>query len=209
MTQNIIPLSFNLPDKLQTIIKCIDFDSLETAIMFKPGTILKMAVKQRILLDCIRYYGVFFKKCGTFISLKLPADVESQIKDHLASFSQELANKSIIRLQLVYGGEMVPIHIDQTRSSSIVCPIQHNRISYTIMYNNNPLLENRRGLQNPVGMVQVESTVVKDRAVLINTDMPHSVNYSKHSFTKADPRVSLTIKFENLKIYDPIFATLF
>jgi hypothetical protein len=156
--------------------------------------------KKKLILDTPRVvfdYGWKIFNIGAILSLKVPPDLENLIRGEInCYYGNFLAKEAIIRLQVVFGGSMVPPHIDENRNTSIVYPIEHPYVSLTNFYKyDGPV---KRGVLSPVFCQLVDSVQIDTIPVLLNVENPHSVTYKKGTYTKKEPRISLTIKFKNL-----------
>jgi hypothetical protein len=189
--------NFKLPNNIEQTLQNINWANLPVATQFDRRHILKVLIRNKILIDGLMHYGLFLQHVGTLISYRLPEELEKIIRNQLhIQCSSLLAREAIIRLQIMYGGKIVPIHIDLTRQSSIVYPIKHEHNSSTVFYNCNNL--NTRELINPKKCNYVNEVTITDMPMLLDVSIPHSVNYNKNIYTKYVPRISLSIKFEKL-----------
>jgi hypothetical protein len=97
----------------------------------------------------------------------------------------------------MYGGRGIPVHIDPTRSAGIMYPLIHAHDSWTEFYET-PDINCRRGLIDPKLCVMTESVNIRYHPVLLDLDQPHAVTYDKNIYNEKSPRISLSIKFENI-----------
>lgn len=189
--------NFKLPKKIQQALESIDWKILPVASKFTKIQFLKMLIKNKILINGLVHYGILLQDASTLVSTRLPQDLEKLVRQYIEKkFGSLLATEAIIRLQVVYGGKVVPIHIDLTRQSSIVYPIKHQHISSTLFYNCKKV--NTRELIDPKKCTLYDEVSVTDMPVLLDTNVPHAVKYTKNLYTYDDPRISLSIKFEKL-----------
>ena len=189
--------NFKLPRKIQQVLENIDWKILPVASKFNKIQLLKMLIRNKILINGLFHYGILLQDASTLVSTRLPQDLEKLVRQYLEKkFGSLLATEAIIRLQVVYGGKIVPIHIDLTKQSSIVYPIKHKHTSSTLFYNCKRV--NTRELIDPKKCTLYEEVSVTDMPVLLDTNVPHAVKYSKNLYTYDDPRISLSIKFEKL-----------
>jgi hypothetical protein len=190
--------SFKLPNEIEQTLQTINWSHLPVATRFDRKQILKMLIRNKILIDGLWYYGCFLQHTSVMISSRLPKDLEKAIQQQIQiQCGSLLAREAIIRLQIMYGGKIFPIHIDLTRQSSIVYPIKHQQPSSTVFYNCKNITT--RELNNPKRCSFFEEIAITDLPVLLNTDAPHAVVYEKNSYTQDNPRISLSIKFEKLE----------
>ena len=192
---NNFKLSNRLEDQLQLF--CLDWQALPIATALGKKESFYNSYINNCMLDTFKHYGLVLQKIGNIISSKLPEKLEWDIRDEIKQqYGELLSNEVIIRLQIVYGGEGIPIHIDRTRNSSIVYPISHAQAGSTEFYEyNGPAI---RGMISPQWCKLTQTVVIDRIPVLLDTTSPHAIRYSKGTYTKKDPRISLSLKFEKL-----------
>jgi hypothetical protein len=192
--------NFKLSDQLKDQIDHIDWRLLHTAIVFGKKEFLYSSYSKNFLFDGFKYYGWALQHIGTVASYELPNKLELDIRREIKQQLNELLeNHVVIRLQIVYGGSIAPIHTDKTRNSSIVYPISHPHKSLTEFYEYNG--PESAGYVSPQHCKLVQQVSISDVPVLLNTKIPHAVRYDAGTYTKKDPRVSLTLKFEKLDFW--------
>ena len=189
--------NFKLSSQLEDQLFCLDWQSLPVTTVFGKKEIFYDSYINNSMLDMFKHYGLVLQKIGIIISSKLPDRLEWDIRNEIKQqFGELLSNEVIVRLQMVYGGEGIPIHIDRTRNSSIVYPISHAAGGSTEFYEyNGPPI---RGMISPQWCKLTQKVVIDRTPVLLDTRSPHAIRYNKGTYTKKDPRISLSLKFEKL-----------
>jgi hypothetical protein len=189
--------NFKLSSQLEHQLFCIDWKSLPIATVFGRKEFLYNSYVNHFMFDAFKYYGLVLQKIGTMVSPKLPDKLEWDVRNEIKQqWGELLCNEVIIRLQIVYGGTCIPIHIDKTRNSSIIYPILHPHASSTEFYEyNGPDI---RGVLSPRWCKLTQQVIIDKTPVLLDTRSPHAIRYSRGTYTKKDPRISLSLKFEKL-----------
>lgn len=141
------------------------------------------------LWSFISNYGLFGQKIATLLNLRLPTDLESlvlgNIKEHIES--KEIP---IVRMQIVFGGSRVPLHIDPTRTASLIIPLANHGGSVTRFYHSKI---SSPGLIDPKDADLAEQINIDD-PTLLNTKLAHDVECAR-SFSMSASRTSLTVKW--------------
>lgn len=148
-------------------------------------------------LDYLAYYGWMLGRIATVKNLRLDTELEQQVVDTVQKHFH-CRESPVVRLQVMFGGEMLPLHTDITRHASLVIPISNHLGARTNFYK--ALRSVDSALPNPTQCECVESTVIS-QPTLIDTDCIHSV-VSDAPITKQHPRISLTAKWANTKFRD-------
>lgn len=195
--------NFVLPSDIVVDIKNLDHTQLEAAMISDRFFYIKVLREDGFswfeIVKWFKSYGWMFSKTGTLTTYKLPPDIECRVIDFLKNSVDSSADKNLfIRLQVVYDGSVVPLHVDPTRSASIIYPIDHSQPALTKFYKTNSVA--RRLLFNPVQCEEVDNVLIKHDPVLLNVDQIHSIEYAAGSITKSTPRISLTLKWENRSV---------
>lgn len=195
-------VNLKLPDSIIKDLRQIDWRNLTPTTSFNYKNYLRAAWTAKFLLDFLFYYKLNLSNLGNVNFFTLPHVMSTSITQELTKIlPREIVSQAVIRLQVIYGSVGIPVHIDETRSSSIVYPIYHPHQSETRGFSKN-IRESPRALQNYRNCTMVSSTIVETCPVLLNTDCPHDVFYSKNVYNIDQPRISLTIKFETVKFTD-------
>jgi hypothetical protein len=195
---------FKLDDDLINIIATASWVEFEFTHVANRSWVLERIKSIGNYKNFIQLYGIFQQKVGTAISAKLPQHIEEHILSKITKiFPKEIFGKPVIRAQIVFGGFMssiIPLHIDETRSSSIVYPITHDESTFTNFYKSSYTVNNQntRGMIDPSDCKLVDSVVISNVPVLLNVDKIHSV-HSNISISKSKPRISVTIKWQDAK----------
>lgn len=195
--------NFALPSDLVADIKNLDHARLEAAMISDRYFYIKVLREEGFswvdIITWFKSYGWMFSKTGTLSTYKLPLDIEHRVVNYLKNSVDSSADQNLfLRLQVVYNGSLVPLHVDRTRSASIIYPIDHSQPALTKFYKTSDVT--RRGLCNPNCCMEVDSVLIKHDPVLLNVDEIHSVEYAAGSITKQSPRVSLAIKWEHRSV---------
>jgi hypothetical protein len=200
MLPNIKKIDFKLSTDLLVSLNALDWTKLPVQASFSHLDYVRYAWKYNWFIDFIKYYNLIFPQFGKIKTFKLPDELDIQVRDKFSKlFSTEIANQAIIRLQVVYGGCGIPIHIDSTRSASIVYPLKHSNKCLTSIHKSwDGHVETHRGILNPRHYVTIKSVNIQNQPVLIDVNQPHSISYPSNSYTKSNPRISLGIKFEKI-----------
>ena len=150
-------------------------------------------------VDYFAFYGWLLRRVGVVKNLQLPADLEQTIAQRVQSYFESY-EVPIIRLQVIYGGSLVPLHTDITRHASLVIPVSNHGSARTNFYEAMRRVD--PALPNPMQCMCIESTVISV-PTLIDTDCIHAVVYSE-PITEHNPRISITAKWPNTRFKDLI-----
>lgn len=147
--------------------------------------------------DYLAYYGWMLRRIATVKNLRIDAGLEQQVVDMVQKHFN-CSESPVVRLQVMFGGEMLPLHTDITRHASLVVPISNHHGTRTDFYRAMRPVD--PALPNPKQCVCLESVEIT-KPTLIDTDCIHSV-VSEKPITKHDPRISLTAKWTNTKFQE-------
>lgn len=195
-----------LSDELINRIESLDYRQLKIATRYGRYDYIKSLVQYHKLawLDILGWltaYGWAFSKAGTIDSCCLPAAVEAAVIEELKTFfSEHIIKDCVVRLQVVYGGELIPLHVDITRTSSMVYPIKHESHSNTVLCKRVAAITPNEQFFKQQECSEVVSVSIDKFPVLLDTKAIHGVFYRRGSLTKEHPRVSLTVKWKTLTI---------
>lgn len=140
-----------------------------------------------------RYYGWFAQRIATLRNLELPPDIETQVCRQVTDLFN-IKEKPVIRLQVLCDGYIVPIHVDKTRNTSLVIPVNHTSRCYTEFFTSHSTFDQ---LVDPSTCEKVaEVSIVLP--TLIDTTVPHSVS-SPNKIFEIEPRISLTAKWQTCR----------
>lgn len=145
-----------------------------------------------------RWYGFFGQHIGTIEYYHLPTELLSKVQAHYNNFFADIKEQPVIRLQVIYGGSMIPLHVDLTRSTSLIIPVKHHARTKTNFYSLNTMPENR-GMIEPTDCKLIKSITIDQIPALLDVDQIHAVTYNKDTLTRACPRVSLNLKWPETK----------
>lgn len=144
-------------------------------------------------------YGWLCQHTNEMRSLKIDDEVTQRIRDSVTALvGPELAAAAVIRLQLIYGGGVIPHHIDMTRQVSLVIPVVHDHPSQTEFYHSQYNNGDERGFvgvevpNHPAASITIETV-----PVVLNTNIVHAVRFAKNLYTQWHPRRSITVKWQH------------
>ena len=164
-----------LAEDVQQRLERLDWRDLVLTTEANRTQVFKRMIRAGNWVDYLAMYGWLLGKIGVVKNLRIDHDLEQAI-----------------------GGEMLPVHTDITRHTSLIFPIANHHSARTNFYES--MTDFDPGLPNPMQCMCVESTVITT-PTLINTDSIHSVVYLE-PITEQCPRISLTAKWANTKFRD-------
>jgi hypothetical protein len=165
---------------------------------------LKNIITSKIpLWYAIKFYGIFFQKISNILTIKISTSLEEEIYNNWP-FLKNMPEPPIIRLQIVYGGSRVPLHIDKTRSVSLIYPLKNHNTAITNFYKSNQKYP-RRGSVNPKTCELVDSIKISQDPVLLNVDQIHDVVFPTNKIDIKDARISLNLKWERMKFEEVLY----
>ena len=181
---------------LQELIS-VNWVAMPGAFKLTSFDMLKDFIKTEVpLVHVFATYGWRLQKVSKFFTVKLPAKIEKQIHDNWP-FLNKMPELPFIRLQIVYGGMHVPLHIDKTRSASLIYPLKNHGSAVTNFYSSEYTFS-RRGMVDPSKCSLVESIKIDQCPVLLNVDQIHDVKFLEPASIN-NARVSLNLKWEKMK----------
>ena len=186
-----------LPDKLQQQLEQLDWTALTVTSEANQKQVFRRMIQAGNWVDYLAVYGWLLGRIGVVKNLRIDHDLEQAIIKVIQNYF-ECDEEPVLRLQVMFGGEMLPLHTDITRHASLIFPIANHFSARTNFYES--MTEFDPALPNPMQCMCVESTVITV-PTLINTDCIHSVVYIE-PVTKQRPRISLTAKWANTKFQD-------
>jgi hypothetical protein len=92
-----------------------------------------MGVPEDLRSQYQSFYGLENKLIGTMFNFELPAEIEQEIRSQW-TFLTEFDDQPIIRLQIVCGGSMIPVHVDITKTTSLIFPVANHKNCFTQFY---------------------------------------------------------------------------
>ena len=92
-----------------------------------------MGVPENLRSQYQSFYGPENKLIGTIFTLQLPVEIEQEIRSQWA-FLTEFDDQPIIRLQIVCGGSQIPVHVDLTKTTSLIFPVANHQNCFTQFY---------------------------------------------------------------------------
>jgi len=191
---------YKLTAQLESQLQQLNWQTLTVASTIKKKNWVLMAYRCKSLFELFKYYGWRGQRSGTLLSFKLPIDLENIIRAEIDQhYGNQIATAVIIRLQVMFGGEIIPIHTDLARESSIVYPISHPYASKTQFYNSSKI--SKRGMISPSWCTPIDGVTIDTNPILLDVSVPHSIVYGKNTYTKKNPRISLSLKFKKLNFH--------
>jgi hypothetical protein len=189
--------NFCVSQQLNNDLAGLPWQSLELASAYTRSDWLRQAYQRGILLQSLGAYGWIMQDVGTLLSYSIPPGVEHKIRNELQQrYGSEFSAAASIRLQIIHGGSIIPIHTDLNREASIVMPISHRRPSITAFYK--CVNHEVRGMMPPDICEYTGGVSADVYPVLLQVNVPHAVVYSRGAYTQNSPRISLSLKFQNL-----------
>lgn len=187
-----------LPQDLQQRLVALDWRALTVTTEANRYQVIRRIIRSGVSwFDYLSFYGWFLGRVGTVKNLRIDPDLEQAIAQIIQSHFN-CQETPVLRLQVMFGGEMLPLHTDITRHASLVIPVSNHASAITNFYESiqpvNP------ALPNPMQCMCIESTVISV-PTLINTDCIHSVVY-REPVTEPRPRISLTAKWADTKFQE-------
>jgi len=160
-------------------------------------TMLRECLRNRINpVGVFNYYGWSCRHIGNIVYYAMPSDIEQSILAEW-NFLKIWPEPPIMRMQIIFGGREIPMHIDRTRACSLIVPLINHTKAVTGFFESrhkNP----RRGMVDPSVCVLKCQVRIDQHPVLLNTDVIHNV-----SELDADvPRISLSLKWQNSSYRD-------
>lgn len=187
-----------LAETLQQRLENINWQELTVTTEANRTQVLKRMLQSvEAWPDYLAFYGWLLGKIGVVKNLRIDRDLEQAITEVIQNYFG-CKEAPVLRLQVMFGGEMLPLHTDITRHASLIFPIANHRSARTNFYQS--MTDFDPALPNPVYCSCVETTVITV-PTLIDTDCIHSVVYIE-PITKQQPRISLTAKWANTKFRD-------
>ena len=92
-----------------------------------------MGVPENLRSQYQSFYGSENKLIGTMFNFKLPVEIEQEIRSQW-TFLTEFDDQPIIRLQIVCGGSLIPVHVDVTKTTSLIFPVANHQNCFTQFY---------------------------------------------------------------------------
>ena len=186
-----------LDSELQQLLENLDWQKLTVTTEANRKQVFRRMIRAGNWADYLAVYGWLLGKIGVVKNLRLDNALEQAITKVIQNYF-ECDEAPVLRLQVMFGGEMLPLHTDITRHASLIFPIANHLSARTNFYES--MTDFDPALPNPMQCMCVESTVITV-PTLINTDCIHSVVYIE-PITKQRPRISLTAKWANTKFRD-------
>jgi hypothetical protein len=203
MNYKLVP-ALALPKKLKTEIEQLDWTKLSMAYRADRLVFLKEFFRSKkykswkSIRGFQKYYGFFLQNIGTIEYYHLPEDLLSSVQSHYSNLFKSITENPVIRLQIIHSGSMIPLHIDLTRSTSLIIPVLHRTQAKTNFYSLNTM-PNNRGMIEPTDCKLLRSIIIDQVPALLDVDEIHAVTYDKNTLTPDHPRVSVNLKWPETK----------
>jgi len=139
-----------------------------------------------------KIHGIFGQNLASLENYALSTNLEKSILSEIMMVfnTNEIP---VVRLQRIHGGNSIPIHIDMTRHSSLIIPLENHDNSITNFFTYDGV---DCQLIDPLRCKYWKSVEI-DCPTLIDTKVPHNVVLSKNT-----TRVSITAKWSNTSFND-------
>jgi hypothetical protein len=201
MNNYILVKSLSLPNNIVEQVKLIDRRTLTGSTSFGPKECRRMFYNRFQLTDYLAFeklYGFWFDKICTTDYYVLPDELTNSITDAMSDFfKQDLTNEIVIRLQSMYGTQGTALHIDPTRTASLIYPIDHRARAETCFYQSvDQSVDPPDGMVNPNHYKYVNGVVIDRYPTLLNVKKVHAVMFDSNIIDKQTPRLSLTVKWK-------------
>jgi len=191
---------FKLPTDLDLELRYLDWRDMQKISCYDQWVSLKFWARNfswttyKIFFN---HYGWLFNRIATLDSYLLDESLTKAVTQYTSDyFQRDLTNEITVRLQVIYHGSCVPLHIDPTRTVSLIYPLAHRHTSYTISHESTELVS--PGMVNPLYCREVNRVSADVYPALVDVSNIHSVTFDAKSYTKLDPRISLAIKWKTL-----------
>jgi len=192
---------FELSRPILNQLRSLDWQSLPVTLKTDSGGYRRLLLgnlRFRDFYTFVKAYGWNFGRMAVMDSCVLPDDLVEKIKKEVQEYFPQSSDDLIIRLQIAYNGETVPLHIDTTRTASLVYPLIHHSRSDTVFYSSKPNKTHVIDCLDPDSFNESCRINIDQHPVLLDVKVPHAV-FLSNTYTKAYPRISLTIKWKTLE----------
>lgn len=187
-------LSANLQQQLKSLV----WRQLPVTTDIDRLVVLRRMIRTRDnWLDYLVHYGWKLQRIATLKNLRIDRELEEQVVD-IVQKHFGCSESPVVRLQVMFGGQMLPLHIDTPKHASLIIPIDNHSSASTHFYQ--ALRPVDPALPNPLQCDCVESIVIS-QPTLIDTDCIHNVMHNA-VVTKQHPRISVTAKWTSTKFSD-------
>ena len=128
LSNDIIDAIKNLP--WQTMAKRDIYENLNWHNL---GKSTSTVVPENLRSEYQSFYGIENKLVGTMFNFELPVEIEKEIRSQW-KFLSHFSDQPILRLQIVCGGSMIPVHVDVTKATSLIYPLANHENCFTQFY---------------------------------------------------------------------------
>ena len=149
-----------LPTNLQQQLEKIDWRKLTiTSEANRWQVICRMIkIRKKNWIDFFNFYGWLLGDIGTVKNLRIGAELSDPISKLIQTYFG-CRETPILRLQVMFGGKILPLHTDITRHVSLIIPISNHTVAHTNFYKSSQ--EFSPELPNPRHCQRVETTVLE------------------------------------------------
>ena len=202
MTKNYFVIKdFELSRPILNQLRSLDWQSLPVTLKTDSGGYRRLLLgnlRFRDFYTFVKAYGWNFGRMATMDSCVLPSDLVQKISKEVQEYFSQPSDDLVIRLQIAYNGETVPLHVDTTRTASLIYPLSHPERSDTVFYDSKPNKTHVIDCLDPDSFTESCRINIRQHPVLLDVKVPHAVFLSE-IYTKANPRISLSIKWKTLE----------
>lgn len=92
-----------------------------------------MGVTEDLRSQYQSFYGTENNLVGTMFNFELPIELDKEIRSQW-KFLSHFNDQPILRLQIVCGGSMIPVHVDVTKTTSLIFPLVNHENCFTQFY---------------------------------------------------------------------------
>lgn len=128
LSNDIIDAIKNLP--WQTMAKRDIYENLNWHNL---GKSTSTVVPENLRSEYQSFYGTENRLVGTMFNFELPVEIEQEIQSQW-KFLSHFSDQPILRLQIVCGGSMIPVHMDVTKATSLIFPLANHENCFTQFY---------------------------------------------------------------------------
>jgi len=151
-----------------------------------------------------RHYGLFFRHTGYYDSYNLPEKLQSFVYKILNRDIKDMPEQPTMKLQTIYGGQCIPLHIDPMSTVGLLVPLSNHGDAYTNFYESTEKY-NPKSTIDPKKCHLVDRVNVLNYPALIDTTKIHNVTIDPKLHTKTNPRLTLNIKWRQMS-FDSVLS---
>ena len=198
----VILQNFCLPSDIEAELKTLAISSLESATKVDRFEHIKILRKEGVswlkIISWFNQFGFLFNRVGSINTYKIPETLEKEIIKFISSIDKDLEHGLNLRIQEIVDRQIVPLHVDQTKTTSLVYPLHHAQSAPALTKFYQSTAPIRLGVNDPNKCQEVDSICIDNMPTLLDVTQIHSVEYLPGSITSSDPRISLSFKWSTL-----------